>query len=184
MSPDVHRLFVFDRNDHVRGPDAAPVTVVVYGDFECPHTRAVELAMPHLRRRYGEQIRYVYRHFPMNEIHPHAQLAAEASEAVSALAGADAYWAMHDALFADQLHLDEASLRKRSDAIGVDPAAFATALAERRFTARVERDVRSARANGVGGTPAVFINGDRYRGPRNVPELVKAIAGAGPAEPG
>jgi len=152
------------------------VTVLVYGDFECPHTRALILSIAHLQQRDDNPSRYVYRYFPLREIHPQAQLAAEAAEVVFSLGGPDAYWRMHDSLFADQLHLDEASLQRRTDAIGLDRAAFSTALRARRFMKRVERDVRSGEANGVEGTPAVFMNGVRYPGPRDTAALRAVIA--------
>jgi len=170
-------------DDHVRGSDAAPVTVLAYGDFECPHTRALELALARVRRGDPEAFRYVFRHFPLREVHPHAEQAAEAAEAAQALGGADGYWAMHDALFGDQQQLDQADLVRRAEAIGFDGAAFGAALRSRRFMARVERDVRSGEANGVAGTPSVFINGVRYRGARDVAALRGAIAQATAGRP-
>lgn len=95
-----------EKDDHVRGPENAPVTILVYGDYECPYTRALELVILQLRRRDSDSFRYVYRYFPLREIHPHAQMAAEAAEVVSALGGPKAFWAMHDSLFADQYHLE------------------------------------------------------------------------------
>src|SRR6266851_6485863 len=103
-----------DNEDHVRGPESAPVTLLVYGDYECPYTRALELVIGQLRRRKGDSFRYVYRYFPLREIHPHAEMAAEAAEAVSALAGPDAFWRMHDALFADQYDLEPQDLERQA----------------------------------------------------------------------
>src|SRR6266436_6012695 len=96
------------KDDHVRG--SGPVTILVYGDYECPYTRALELVIAQLRDRNGDSFRYVYRYFPLREIHPHAEMAAEAAEAVFALAGPDAFWVMHDALFANQYDLEPDSL--------------------------------------------------------------------------
>jgi protein-disulfide isomerase len=162
--------------DHTREPAGAPATVLVYGDYECPHTRALELSLARLRRVDAGAFRSVFRHFPLREIHPHAQRAAEAAEATYALGGADAFWVMHDGLFAHQDHLDGAGLERRAAEAGVDPMALRAALEARRFADRVERDVHSGRANGVDGTPAVFINGERYRGARDVASLREAIA--------
>jgi protein-disulfide isomerase len=162
--------------DHTRGPASAPTTVLVYGDYECPHTRALELALARLRRLDSDAFQSVFRHFPLREIHPHAQQAAEAAEAVNALGGVEAFWVMHDGLFAHQEHLDPAGLERRAAEAGVDPIAVRTALDARRFADRVERDVHSGRANGVDGTPSVFINGERYRGARDVASLREAIA--------
>jgi len=164
--------------DHTRGPTGAPTTVLVYGDYECPHTRSLELALARLRRVDGNAFRSVFRHFPLREIHPHAQQAAEAAEAVYALRGAEAFWVMHDGLFANQDHLDPAGLERRAAEAGVDPMALRAALEARRFADRVERDVHSGRANGVDSTPSVFINGERYRGARDVASLREVIAPA------
>lgn len=161
--------------DHVRGAIAASTTVLVYGDYECPHTRALELALTRLRRVEPNAFRLVFRHFPLREIHPHAQMAAEAAEAVYALAGADAFWVMHDGMFAHQDQLDLPGLERRAAEAGADPVALRTALEAHRFADRVERDVESGAANGVHGTPSLFINGERYRGPRDVASLGNAM---------
>jgi len=163
-------------DDHVRGSVTAPVTVLVYGDYECPYTRALELVIGQLRRRDGDSFRYVYRYFPLREIHPHAEMAAEAAEAVSALAGADAFWRMHDALFADQYDLEPQDLERQATAAGADGRAYRKAMAARQFAARVERDVQSGTANGVEGTPSIFINDERYHGRRDEGSLREAIA--------
>ena len=162
-----------EKDDHVRG--SGPVTILVYGDYECPYTRALELVIMQLRRRESDSFRYVYRYFPLREIHPHAQLAAEAAESVSALAGSDAFWRMHDALFADQDHLDAPDLEDRATATGVNMRAYRKAMQTHQFAERVERDVQSGIANGVEGTPSVFINGERYHGGRDENSLREAI---------
>ena len=162
-------------DDHLRGSTTAPVTVLVYGDYECPYTRAMELVIAQLRRADSDSFRYVFRYFPLREIHPHAQMAAEAAEAVSALAGPDAFWVMHDALFADQYHLEPDDLEQRATATGVNVRAYLQAMATHQFAERVERDVQSGIANGVEGTPSVFINGERYHGRRDEGSLREAI---------
>jgi len=165
-----------DNEDHVRGPESAPVTLLVYGDYECPYTRALELVIAQLRDRNGDSFRYVFRYFPLRQIHPHAEMAAEAAEAVFALAGADAFWVMHDALFANQYDLEPGSLERYATAAGVDARAYRKAIATHQFAGRVERDVQSGEANGVEGTPSIFINGERYHGNRAVSSLREAIA--------
>ncbi len=164
-------------DDHVRGSATAPVTLLVYGDYECPYTRALELVIPQLWRRDADSFRYVYRYFPLREIHQHAQLAAEAAEAVFAQRGPDAFWRMHDDLFADQYHLEAEGLVQRALNAGANERAFREALQTHQYTERVERDVQSGIANGVEGTPAVFINGQRYHGKRDEGSLRAAIAG-------
>jgi protein-disulfide isomerase len=136
------------------------------------------LSLARLRRLDPGAFRSVFRHFPLRAIHPHAQQAAEAAEAAYALQGADAFWVMHDGLFAHQDQLDLAGLERRGRDAGVDPAALGEALETHRFRDRVERDVQSGTANDVGGTPSIFINGERYRGARDVASLRAAIASA------
>lgn len=163
-------------DDHVRGAHTAPVTILVYGDYECPYTRALELSIGELRHLDEDAFRYVFRFFPLREIHPHAQQAAEAAEAVFALAGRDAFWVMHDALFAHQDDLELPNLERRGTAAGADLRAFRDAIKTHRFAERIERDVRSGIANGVDGTPSVFVNGERYHGGRDVATLRQVIA--------
>ena len=160
--------------DHVRGSPTAPVTVLVYGDYECPYTRALEFTIAQLRRD-GDSFRYVFRYFPLREIHPHAEMAAEAAEAVAALGGAEKFWIMHDTLFANQYDLEQESLERYATAAGVDARAHRKAVATHQFADRVERDLRSGIANGVEGTPSIFINGERYHGRRDVDSLRAAI---------
>ena len=164
------------KDDHVRGSTTAPVTMLVYGDYECPYTRELEVSVARLRHVDRDSFRYVFRYFPLREIHPHAQMAAEAAEAVYSLAGQDAYWKMHDALFAHQDDLEMDNIERHATAAGADPSAFRAALKTHRFAERIERDVQSGRANGVEGTPSVFINGERYLGARDVASLREAVA--------
>jgi protein-disulfide isomerase len=152
------------------------VTLLVYGDYECPYTRQLELTVAPLRRLDHDAFRYVFRYFPLREIHPHAEAAAEAAEAVYALAGQDAFWAMHDALFANQIDLELDNLERLATAAAADLSAFRAALKTRRFAERIERDVRSGQAHGVEGTPSIFINGERYLGARDPATLRAAIA--------
>ena len=165
------------KDDHVRGAESVPATVLVYGDYECPYTRALELVIAQLRDRNGDSFRYVYRYFPLREIHPHAEMAAEAAEAVFALAGPDAFWVMHDALFTNQYDLEPDSLERYATAAGVDARAYRKAIAAHQFAGRVERDIESGIANGVEGTPSIFINGERYHGSRDAGSLRAATAG-------
>jgi formate-nitrite transporter family protein len=163
--------------DHIRGDSDAPATMLVYGDYECPYTRALEISLSQLRRLDANAFRSVFRYFPLREIHPHAQMAAEAAEAVYALRGAEAFWFMHDGLFAHQDDLEPSGLQRRGVEAGVDKTALREALEAGRFAERVERDVQSGIASGVNGTPSVFINGERYTGPRDAESLREALTG-------
>jgi protein-disulfide isomerase len=174
--PEIGTMVNVGKGDHVRGSHTAPVTVLVYGDYECPYTRELEVSLARLRHLDNDSFRYVFRPFPLRHIHPHAQLAAEAAEAVDSLAGPDAFWVMHDALFANQDDLGLPNLERQATAAGVAPSTFRDALETHRFAKRVERYVRSGRANGVDGTPSVFINGERYLGGRDVATLREAVA--------
>jgi formate-nitrite transporter family protein len=161
--------------DHVLGPDDAPATLLVYGDYECPYTREVQVAVERLRPRLGDAMRYVFRHFPLRPIHPHAQHAAEAAEAAHAQGQ---FWPMHKALFRHQDTLDDASLLGYAAALGLDRAAFALALRAHEFAPRVQADVDSGAESGVQGTPTLFINGARYRDARSVAALDAALRAA------
>jgi protein-disulfide isomerase len=165
-------------DDHVRGTGGALTTVLVYGDYECPHTRALELALTRVRRLEPNAFRSVFRHFPLRDIHPHAERAAEAAEAVYSVVGSDAFWVMHDGLFAHQDQLDRAGLEQRGAEAGIDPAALRAAVEAGRFAERVQRDVETGAANGVDRTPSVFINGERYLGPRDVATLRRVLTAA------
>ncbi|MFI5610155.1 Na+/H+ antiporter NhaA [Amycolatopsis sp. NPDC051903] len=160
--------------DHVRGPEDAAVTVVEYGDFECPWTGMVAPTARELLADNAD-IRYVWRHLPLHDIHPHAQLAAEAAEAAGAQG---AFWPMHDLLLANQgdLHFD--ALVGYATQLGLNTARFREDLLRGRFTSHVERDVESADLSGVAGTPTFFINDQRHDGPQDLTTLNTAITGA------
>ena len=174
LQPAVHD------QDHIRGPSRAPVTLVEYGDFECPHCAAAHPIVVGLRARLADRMRFVYRNFPLLQIHPHALHAAEAAESVAAHAGATAYWAMHDALFEHQQHsrhaLDDAHLVRYAAAAGADGARVRAELAAGTQEARVRADYTSGVWSGVHGTPTFFINGRRFDGDwQNPAALVWAL---------
>jgi protein-disulfide isomerase len=160
------------RRDHIRGPEDAPITLVEYGDFECPHCGRAEDVLRELRSRFGDDVRLVWRHLPLGDLHPHAQLAAEAAEAAGAQG---AFWAMHDYLLTNQRALTYADLLRYAERIGLDTARFREELELHTQTARVERDVKSAHASGVTGTPTFFINGRRHEGALDVGSLDAAV---------
>jgi Na+/H+ antiporter NhaA len=155
--------------DHVRGPADAAVTVVEYGDFECPWTA---MAAPTARELLADNadIRYVWRHLPLHDVHPHAQLAAEAAEAAGEQG---AFWAMHDMLLANQTDLGLEDLVTYAAMLGLDIDRFRDDL--RRVAARVARDAESADLSGVAGTPTFFINGRRHDGSQDLATLNGAI---------
>ena len=161
--------------DHVRGPDSAPVTLVEYGDYECPYCGQAEVVIRELLDQFGDELRYVWRHLPLNDVHTHAQMAAEASEAAGAQ---DAFWPMHDRLLAEQEELDPEDLRRTAEELGLDTDRFWDELRRREYAERVGEDVASADASGVAGTPSFFINGRRHQGAYDVDTLSAAVRSA------
>ncbi len=150
--------------DHTAGPVDAPVTLVEYGDFECPYCGMAHRVLASVRARLGQRLRFVFRNFPLAEIHPRAQHAAEAAESVGALAGDEGYWRMHDALFRNQRALEDDDLLTYASAAGADPDAVRWHLESGAHADRVEADFASGVRSGVNGTPTFFINGQRFDG--------------------
>ena len=142
-------------DDHVIGPMAAPVTVIEYCDFECPYCRNVQPLINRLRTTFSDHIRFVYRHFPLTDKHPHAQFAAEASEAA---ARQDRFWALHDVLFHNQKHLELDDLYHHAQMAGLNIARFKDDLHGLDGVLKVRRDVLSGHRCGVIGTPTFFVN--------------------------
>jgi Na+/H+ antiporter NhaA len=157
--------------DHIRGPAAAPVTIVEYGDFECPYCGQAEPVVRELLAGHGD-IRYVWRHLPLTDVHPDAQLAAEASEAAAAQ---DAFWDMHDLLLQHQGALQLGDLTGYAADLGLDTARFRDYLARRAGAGRVAEDVDSAGLSGVSGTPTFFVNDRRHYGAYDISALTRAV---------
>jgi Na+/H+ antiporter NhaA/protein-disulfide isomerase len=158
--------------DHVRGPEEAPVTVVEYGDFECPYCGRAEPTVRELLADFGDEVRYVWRHLPLNDVHPNAQLAAEASEAA---ANQGAFWEMHDLLLAHQDALQPADLLRYADELGLDVDRFEEELRRHEGAPRIAEDVDSADLSGVSGTPTFFVNGRRHEGAYDIASLSTAV---------
>jgi protein-disulfide isomerase len=162
-------------HDHVQGPDDAPLTLVQYGDYECPYTRKSIPIVHGLQRELGDRLRFVYRHFPLTQIHPHALHAAEAAEAAAAQGR---FWPLHEHLFAHQHELEDGQLVDHARAVGLDTERVARELAAHAHRARVQADLQSGLASGVQGTPTFFINGARHVGPYDLETLLAALTGA------
>jgi Na+/H+ antiporter NhaA len=161
--------------DHVRGATDAPVTLVEYGDYECPHCGRAEPVVRDLLHSFGDELRYVWRHLPLSDVHPNAQLAAEAAEAAAAQG---AFWEMHDKLIGHQNELAPRHLADYAKSVGLDTARFRDELLGHRYTERVADDVATADASGVVGTPTFFINGKRHHGAYNRAALASAVHAA------
>lgn len=142
--------------DHALGAAHAPVTLVEYGDLECPNCKQAAPAVKLLLARFENQVRFVFRHFPLEEVHPHAELAAEAAECAG---GQDKFWEMHDLLFENQAHLKLNHLRGYAERLGLDMARFTAEMNDHVYLQRVREHLQSGHDSGVRSTPTFFING-------------------------
>ncbi len=163
------------QRDHIRGPDDAPVTLVEYGDFECPYCGQAESVIRELLASFGDDVRYVWRHLPLNDVHAHAQLAAEAVEAA---ASQGRFWEMYDTVLAHQDELTPRQLGRIAAQLGLDVDRFWEELRRHEHAARVAEDVSSADSSGVSGTPTFFINGRRHYGAYDIDTLTQAVSAA------
>jgi protein-disulfide isomerase len=158
--------------DHVDGPADAPLELVMYGDFQCPFCSAAQPILRRVRERLDGRLRFAFRHFPLTEVHPDAQRAAEASEAAAAQ---DAFWPMHDALYGAGGALGLDAVVALAAGLGLDAERVRAELADGTHSERVAADVRSARAAGITGTPAFYANGRRHRGGYDAQSLIAAL---------
>jgi protein-disulfide isomerase len=161
--------------DHIRGSEAAPVTLVEYGDYECPYCGRAEPIIRELLDSFGDDVRYVWRHLPLSDVHPNAQMAAEAAEAA---AGQEAFWEMNDKLLRHQDALVAEDLTRYARELDLDVERFWDELRHRQYADRVAEDVASADASGVAGTPTFFINGSRHQGAYDIDTLTAAVSRA------
>jgi protein-disulfide isomerase len=161
--------------DHRLGPEHAPVTVVEYADFECPICKQAAPALKLLLRHFPEEVRIVFRHFPLEAVHPHALAAAEAAE----VAGAQGkFWEMHDLLFANQLHLKTNNLRSYAEQLQLDMSRYTAEMDDEIYRQRVREHIETGRQSGVRSTPGIFINGavqDASAGMQPLFDAVEAI---------
>ena len=162
-------------NDHVQGSANAQVTLVEYGDFECPHCGRAYPIVKEIQRHLGAELRFVYRHFPLRDVHPHAESAAEAAEAAGAQGE---FWWMHDILFENQSELDEVSLIHYAEQTRLDIRRFTFDLQGRTYSRRVQQDYASGVHGGVPGTPTFFIDGIRHDLSFDLETLLLAVESA------
>jgi protein-disulfide isomerase len=163
--------------DHVQGSPNAPVTLVEYGDYECPYCRAAVPIVQELQRLLGDQLRFVFRHFPLTRLHPHAQHAAEAAEAAAAQG---MFFETHAALFEHQEALDDDHLVQYAADLHLDTARIRRELGAQSHAGRVREDFESGLRSGVRGTPTFYLDGDRYDGLVGVRQILAAIQEAHP----
>jgi protein-disulfide isomerase len=163
---------VTEDRDHIRGPADAAVTLVEYGDYECPYSGAAYPIIKEVQARLGETFRFVFRNFPLTSLHRHAQQAAEAAEGA---AGQDRFWQMHDLLFENQRHLRDHDLHDYAAKLGLDVELFDQELAEHVHAARIEDDSTNGARSGVSGTPTFYINGVRHDDSYEFDSLLAAL---------
>lgn len=166
--------------DHVAGPETAAVTLVEYGDYECPYCGAAYPVVKEVQSEMGEDLRFVFRNFPINSAHPHARRAAEAAEAAAAQGR---FWEMHDHLYEHQDALEDDDLLAYAAELGLDVDRFARDLESDAYADRVHEDFMSGVRSGVNGTPTFFLDGTRYEGSWEREPLLAALeaaAGTGP----
>lgn len=178
MRPELlERLTVpVGKHDHLLGPADASATLLEYGDYECPACGATHPLVKAILESLGDQICFAFRHFPLRNIHPHAERAAEAAEGAGAQG---AFWEMHDLLFENQEALDYDDLAEYAASLGLDAARLIREIMANVYADRVREDFSSGLRSGVNGTPTFFINGVRYDGPRGLEPMVAALARAG-----
>jgi protein-disulfide isomerase len=149
------------KSDHAQGPENAPITLVEFGDYQCPYCADVHSMIQSIIKTMGANLRFVFRHMPLNEVHPFAQYAAEAAEAAGAQGK---FWEMHDAIYDHQSDLGSDLLHRLALMLNLDIPRFEAELEARRYRPRVKRDFMGGMRSGVAATPTFFINGDRYDG--------------------
>ena len=159
-------------SDHSQGDEHAPVTLVEYGDYQCPHCGHAYPIVKRVQQHFGKRLRFVFRNFPLNEAHPQAEIAAETAE-FAATHGK--FWQMHDAIFENQGDLNDEFLLELAGTLKLPADELALALEARTYTPRVKSDFLGGVRSGVNGTPTFFINTDRHDGPFEFQDLVAAI---------
>ena len=160
--------------DHAQGPASAPVTLVEYGDYQCPSCAQAYTVVKQLQREFGEKLRFVFRNYPLDQ-HPFAETAAETAEFADS---EHKFWPMHDFLFEHQHEFSDQLFPKLADRLGLDGKALATALDDETFAERVEKDVQSGDQSGVEGTPTFFLNGQVHDGAYDFDTLRDAVQSA------
>jgi protein-disulfide isomerase len=158
--------------DHIQGPENAPATLLEYGDYECPHCGHAHSVVKRLQKHFGKGLRFVFRNFPLNQSHPHAESAAETAEFAG---GHGKFWEMHDGLFENQERLGTELYRELAQRLALPIAELENALEEGKYRDKVRADFSSGVRSGVNGTPTFFINGVRHDGDPDYQSLVAAI---------
>jgi len=161
--------------DHAQGPESAPLTMVEYGDYQCPYCGAAFPVVKRIQKRLGDDLRFVFRNFPLTRAHPYAEAAAEAAEAAGLLGK---FWPMHDVIFKNQAALTPESLLMWARRLGLEDKDLAATFGRPEILRKIKEDRMSGLRSGVNGTPTFYINGARYEGPYNDEYLLDALGAA------
>jgi protein-disulfide isomerase len=160
------------KRDHISGSANGSIKLLEYGDYECPFCGEAQPIVKEIQRRLGDDLLFAFRHFPLSNIHPHAEHAAEAAEAASAQGN---FWGIHDLLFENQAALDDENLAAYAAELGLDEARLIREVTASVYAPRIREDFKSGVRGGVNGTPTFFINGERYDGTRDLEHLLNAL---------
>ncbi len=161
--------------DHIQGNKKAPVTLVEYGDYECPYCGQAYPVVKQIQKHFGNQLLFAFRNFPLTQVHPYAEMAAETAEFA---ADSDRFWEMHDLIYENQSSLSPEFLLELAQSLELSVKDLEVAIAKKKYAPKIEKDVMSGVRSGVNGTPTFFINGQRYNGPFDFEDLVAAIDAA------
>lgn len=159
-------------DDHSQGDENASVTLVEYGDYECPYCGMAYLMIKRLQKHFGKQLRFVFRNFPLAEMHPQAEIAAEAAEFA---AQHGRFWEMHDLIYENQSQLSMPMLLELGEKVNLSSSDLENAIMSKAFASKIRKDFLSGVKSGVNGTPTFFINDQRYDGPLKLNDLISAI---------
>ena len=160
------------KRDHIRGVATAPISMLEYGDYECPFCAEVQPIVLEIQERLADDLCFAFRHFPLTTVHPHSEHAAEAAEAAGAQGS---FWKMHEMLFQNQQALEDEDLVQYASLLGLDEVRLIREVETGAYATRVRDDFKSGVRAGVNGTPAFFINGERYDGARGLEEMLAAL---------
>jgi protein-disulfide isomerase len=164
------------KRDHISGSADGSIRLLEYGDYECPFCAEAQPIVKEIQRRLGDDLLFAFRHFPLTNIHPHSEHAAEAAEAAGARGN---FWGMHDTLFANQEALEDEDLAAYAAELDLDETRLIREVTSSVYAPRIREDFKSGVRGGVNGTPTFFINGERYDGARDLKHLVNALTPQG-----
>lgn len=175
MNPNATLALPVSARDHAEGPESAPLTLVEYGDYQCPYCGAAFPVVKRLQKRLGKNLRFVFRNFPLTQTHPYAEVAAEAAEAAGLLGR---FWPMHDVIYKNQETLTPESLVVWARRLGLEDKELAATFGLPEIAQRIKEDRMSGLRSGVNGTPAFYVNGVRYDGPQTYDAMLETLEGA------